>query len=339
MGIDEAMTGHLRRPPVIASAAILAAAALSQPALACSSCGCTLSSDWDTQGLSTNAGLRIDLRYDYIDQNQLRHDSGTASADAVAKAQAAGTLGETEQYTKNRYYTLGIDYSGGRTWGVNVQLPYVDRSHGTLAYDANAGVLDTDVSTSHTESLGDVRVIGRYQGLSPDGDVGLLFGLKLPTGRHDYTFSGGPLAGSPLDRSLQPGSGSTDLLLGAYTFGSLSRDWDWFALGLAQRPVRIVDEFRPGSALNLSLGVRYMGFESVMPQLQINARAVAHDEGMNADPENSGGSVAYLSPGLTVPVSRAVKLYGFIQLPLYQRVNGFQLAPRWNASVGVNFAF
>lgn len=331
-----------RRPLSLPALPILlvVAAVVAPPAFACSSCGCTLSSDWDTQGLSVGSGLRLDLRYDYINQNQLRHGRGTASAAAVANAQAEGSLGETEQYTKNHYYTVGIDYSANRSWGVNVQIPYVDRSHGTLGYDnVNPGALDTEATTSHTRSLGDVRVIGRYQGLSADGDTGLLFGLKLATGRHDYNFGGGPMAGSPLDRSLQPGTGSTDLILGAYRFGAFNKDWDWFVQGLAQKAMSTTDGFRPGSSVNLNFGVRYMDFESAVPQLQINARSVRHDEGINADSLNSGGSLVYLSPGVTVPVAKTAKVYGFVQLPLYQRVEGFQLAPKWNASVGVNFGF
>lgn len=44
---------------------------------ACSSCGCTLNSDWSSQGYSVSSGFRVDLREDYYDQAQLR--SGTNS--------------------------------------------------------------------------------------------------------------------------------------------------------------------------------------------------------------------------------------------------------------------
>jgi hypothetical protein len=60
--------------------ALLAGLAFATPtaALACSSCGCTLSSDWSSQGLAPSGeGFRLDLRYDYFDQNQLR--SGISS--------------------------------------------------------------------------------------------------------------------------------------------------------------------------------------------------------------------------------------------------------------------
>lgn len=46
---------------------------------ACGACGCTLNSDWASQGFSTRSGLHLDLRYDYFNQDQLR--SGIRSVD------------------------------------------------------------------------------------------------------------------------------------------------------------------------------------------------------------------------------------------------------------------
>ena len=305
--------------------------------LACSSCGCTLNSDWSSQGVSTSPGFRFDLRYDTINQHQMRHGGGKADSAELAAAQAAGTLGETETHTVNRYYTLGLDYSPNREWGINVQVPVIDRDHGTYAFDnLNPSALDTDVSSSRGRHLGDVKVQARYQGF---GDLGLMFGIKLPTGKHNQNFRDGPLGGSALDRSLQAGTGSTDVILGIFHIGTLNRSWEWFAQALYQHAVSTRDDFRPGDSLNANLGLRYMKFDQWVPQLQINAKTTPHDAGANADTFNSGGRVVYVSPGVTVALSKTTKIYGFVQLPLYQRVEGFQLAPKWNASVGINFGF
>ncbi len=40
---------------------------------------------------------------------------------------------KVEKYTRNQYWTLGFDYTFNSEWGVNLQLPYIDRSHSTLA--------------------------------------------------------------------------------------------------------------------------------------------------------------------------------------------------------------
>lgn len=310
---------------------ILSSLMLTTPAFACSSCGCTLSPVWENQGMTTQQGLRVDLRYDYINQDQLRHGSGVASSADVANALANGSVGETEQYTRNHYYTLGLDYLVNRDWGVNLQVPYIDRDHGTL------GAGDADVTTSHTQSLGDIKLIGRYQGLFPDAKTGLMLGIKFATGKQDYTFSSGPGAGGALDASLQPGSGSTDLIIGAYHFDTLTSTTDWFVQGLYQTAMSTRNDYRPGNAINLNLGMRYTGFGNIMPQLQINAQQRQSDSGLNGDALNTGGKLAYLSPGVTVKVSNQVKVYGFVQLPVYQYVEGLQLAPSWNASLGVNF--
>jgi len=310
-------------------AALLAALAFPTASFACSSCGCTLSSDWDTQGYSAKTGLHFDLRYDYVNQSQLRHGTDAVDRDAIEIPNER----EIELYTVNRYTTLGIDYSWNANWGVDVELPYVDREHATFPED------ETEISTSNSQSIGDVRVLGRYQGFTPEHNVGVQFGLKLPTGSHDVVFREGSEAGEPLDRGLQPGTGTTDLLLGAYKFGNLGQDWDAFGQAQVQVALDSSDEFRAGNSINLNVGVRYLGNETWVPQLQLNARVAAKDSGEQADADNSGGTLVDLSPGLSFNPSPKLHLFGFVQVPLYQRVNGLQLAPRITASIGARFAF
>ena len=65
----------LVRPIVFALAALSILGA--ERAFGCSACGCTLSSDWASQGLAATGGWRADFRFDYFNQDQLR--SGTDS--------------------------------------------------------------------------------------------------------------------------------------------------------------------------------------------------------------------------------------------------------------------
>ena len=315
-----------------ATAALVSAASLATPAtaLACSSCGCTLSSDWSSQGIAPSGeGIRVDFRFDYFDQDQLR--SGTKKVDR-------GSLEipneqEIQQTTINRNYALGFDYSPNEDWGVNLQLPYFDRYHTTIAEG------DTEISTSHTKSIGDVRLVGRYLGFTPDHGIGAQLGVKFATGSFDNNFISGPQAGEPLDRGLQPGTGTTDLLVGGFTFGALSRDWDYFLQGMLQQPLDSRDGFRPGTGFNLNTGVRYMAYEHFIPSLQINARIEGRESGENADVDNSGATLVYLSPGVNFQVAGALHGYAYVQLPIYQRVNGLQLEPRYTATVGVYYTF
>ncbi len=307
-----------------------AGALFSNTVLACSSCGCSISTDWASQGLSSGSGWRIDVRYDYVNQNQLRTGTGTVDRGGIVLPNPDQ---EVQLNTVTRATNLFVDYSPNANWGVNVQVPYFDRNHTTIAPG------DTDVSTSNTESIGDVRVVGRYLGFSEDKSWGLLAGFKFATGSYHNNFIDGPQAGNPLDRGLQPGTGTTDLLVGAFKFGSLSRNWDYFAQAMVQQAVNSVEDFRPGTALNVNLGLRYMAYEHVIPQIQLNTRMEKRESGANADVDNSGATLIYLSPGVTVHIAKSVQAFGFVQVPIYQNVNGWQIEPRYTVSAGVRVGF
>jgi hypothetical protein len=312
------------------AAALLAAGFILLPstALACSSCGCTLSSDWSSQGIAPSGeGFRVDFRFDYFNQDQLRSGTGTVDRASIEVPNDR----EIQQETINRNYALGFDYSPNADWGVNLQLPYFNRYHTTIAPG------DTEISTSHTESIGDVRLVGRYLGFADDHSVGVQFGLKLPTGSINNNFIAGPQTGEPLDRGLQPGTGTTDLLLGAFKFGALSRDWDYFAQGMLKQALNSRDEFKPGTSLNINAGFRYVGIERFTPSIQINAQFEGRESGVNADVENSGATIVYLSPGANWQISNQFHAYAYAQVPVYQRVNGWQIEPRYTVTVGIYY--
>lgn len=323
----------MERQPVAPSAAaalsLLLLAAVPRDASACSACGCTLSSDWASQGLAATGGWRADVRFDYFDQTQLRAGTHAVARDTFALPADE----EIQQYTANRNYTFDLDYSPSRNWGISVMLPWFDRAHATIA----AG--DAGVSTSHDRGVGDLRVIARYTGLDARRTTGIEFGLKLPTGEFESTFDAGPQRGAALDRGLQLGTGTTDLLLGVYHFDMLAPDWGYFAQALLSQPLASRDAFRPGTGVNLNAGLRYSGFAAVEPQLQVNARIERRESGANADVANSGATLVYLSPGVTWNVSRRFSAYAFVQAPLYQRVNGLQIETTRLVSLGLHYIF
>jgi hypothetical protein len=315
-------------------------------AMACASCGCTLSSDWANlqSPVSYSPGVKLDLRYDYLNQDQLRSGHGTISPTDASKITNNGDPQEVEKYTVNNYLTLGIDYSNSREWGVNVQVPWINRNHSTLgtASDGITPGAGGGQFNSHTSSVGDVKVIGRYQGFTQQCNFGILYGVKLPTGSFMETgVSTDPTAPGPvpIDRGLQPGTGTTDAILGAYYSNSINQDWDYFTQAIYQKALNSRNDYKPGAGLNLNVGLRYAGFSSFAPQIQLNFRDVQRDEGAQADTVSTGGKLLYISPGITAPVSQQLSVYGFVQLPVYQYVNGVQLAPRYTASAGVRYAF
>ena len=124
-------------------------------------------------GYSTMPGWRMSFEYDYIHQDQLR--SGTRALSRVPD----GT--ELERDTLNRYITAGLSYNPTSEWSLSLLVPYVVRTHATYGtFDSTQPL--PEVSTSRSSSLGDVRLIGSYQGLLPTHNLGLQLGVKLPTG-------------------------------------------------------------------------------------------------------------------------------------------------------------
>ncbi|MDB5977566.1 MAG: hypothetical protein JWR07_4326 [Nevskia sp.] len=312
---------------------LLAAAAVSAiplPTLACAACGCTVGTEWAGSGYSTGTGWRVDLRYDYVDQSQLRLGSNAVDKHSYVPDDPDQ---EIQQGTLTRFYTLSVDYSINRDWGVDVQVPYIDREHETIDTSGNP------LSTSHLYGIGDVRILGRYQGFFEDRTWGVQFGLKLPSGPTQGNFTAGPAAGEQVDRGLQPGSGTTDLLLGVYNFEPISRNWDRFEQLQFKQALNSDAGFRPATQLTGNIGVRYVANPAIVPQLQVNLRWEGHEIGENGDYANSGDRAVFISPGLTARVLQQVHAYGFVQLPVYQFYKGLELAPRYSVTAGLSYSF
>jgi len=63
------------------------------------------------------------------------------------------------------------------------------------------------------------------------------------------------------------------------------------------------------------------------------------DSGAQAEPEESGGRFVSISPGLSYAVSQTLQVYAFVQLPVYQYVNGVQLTASKAFVAGVSGRF
>jgi hypothetical protein len=346
--------------PGIAAVA-LSSLLIAPTAYACATCGCTLSTDAAT-GYSAQAGWRVNLEYAFLDQDELRHGGGSASPAQVVDAPSdpSADASEIEKDTLNRYINLGISYHPNADWGFSASLPYVRRGHTTYGEQSPpftpAEIAPDQLSSARVSGIGDLKLIASYQGILPTRNFGVLAGVKLPTGRYGgenedgvvvgnpVLFDSGPLRGEAVDASLQAGTGSTDALVGAYWYQPVSQDFDAFANGQFQAAVaHRMDtpgaDFRPGNQVSLNVGLRYEAHANWVPQLQLNLLHKSADQGALADRRNTAGTVAYLSPGISVSLRDNLQAYGFVQVPVYSRLDGYQLFPRWAATLGLSMAF
>lgn len=289
----------------------------------CGSAACAINTHWD-QGVPQQPGLALDLRYEYIDQDQLREGSKNTSNGA----------GEAlEKRTINRNLIGTLDYTFNENWGVALSAPFVSRDHTHILNDTQ------ETEAWNYSRLGDVRVIGRYQpSVAPlqSLDYGIKFGAKLPTGATDMANADSKKA----ERSLQPGTGSTDTLLGVYMHQALpGATGGWFMQAMWQHAVTTYDQFTPGDQIAVDLGLNYKLSDKWGALLQLNVLHKDRDTGANAEQDLSGGVYAFLSPGLSYAVGPHSQIYGFIQKPVYQYVNGVQLTADMTAVVGLRHRF
>lgn len=308
------------RPALLAAvASALAATVAPSAALACA-CGC---SAFDVGGIGNlpqedDHGGRVFTEWYHATQS--KNWVGTASASPDANS---------DKKISTNWVTAGIQYMFNREWGVMAKIPYADRAFTT---DTGAGV-----PTFHSSTWGDAEIMAMYTGFSPTMSTGITVGLKLPTGT--YTAAN-------FDRDTQIGSGSTDLLLGAFHRGMITGDnaWQYFGQVRWQIPIATkssLDQasgttvsYRPGAEIDGAIGIVYnngykvLGFDKAAPLLQIVGIHRERDSGTAADPANTGFDRLLLSPGVEFTMvldeanKRVLKVYGDVEIPIYTRTNG-----------------
>ena len=112
------------------------------------------------------------------------------TSDRSRSAISLPTDREIERYTYNHSLTVTLDHQFASDWGLDVQLPLVTRPHSTIRRGHRPSR-----AIPTRKGIGDLRVVGRWQGLSTPGNVtGIEAGLVLPTGEFHQTFQSGPRA-------------------------------------------------------------------------------------------------------------------------------------------------
>lgn len=270
-------------------------------------------------------GWSADLRVESLSQSRLR--SGTHAIDA---SQVTGEEA-IERHTKNLNMVTTLGYGFDSNWSVSVRIPVLRRDHLHDLVDDMTGLPSTSEQWRFTK-LGDVQVLARRQTSSNDftNSYAWFGGLKLPTGSTQVMNADGVRA----ERALQPGSGSIDVVVGAAGRHALGFTDALTGQASVSAALNKHEEFRPGERIEVSVGWSHALANHLGTVLQLNLQRRGHDRGAQAEPDNSGSTSISLSPGLTYGAGHGATLYGYVQLPLYQNVAGFQLVPRNSLAVG-----
>lgn len=232
---------------------------------------------------------------------------------------------------RHRNVTATVETSiGGVDWYLIV--PRIDRTVTTAAASGKA------------VGLGDVSLGARLK----VADHLVIAGVKLPTGADDLTLV------APR-RYLQPGTGSTDVLLGLrrdYAATAETPALFWQVLG--QAPVAYDDLFRPGSSFSGTLGVKYPLSDALALSVQgtlirqfRDRNGMASVDPAYAEDLESAVFSSHLAGGLTWKFSEAGSVYVYYSTSLNvvnkaYRNNGAVVNPVHSTdvlSVGFNYRF
>jgi hypothetical protein len=291
-------------------------------------CGCGVFDVATSSMLPNGPGGMAYLQYDFQDQD--RNWNGSSQAPSV---------NNPDKQIETDFVTAGLQYMFNSSWGLQLEVPFDYRTFKTVTANPNAPNPGVSTATVNWGALGDIRLEGIYTGFLPDQSVGVTFGLKVPTG--DWTYNN---AYGDVDRDSEIGTGSTDILLGGFYRGNITKDekWDWFAQGLLDVPVLIQAGYRPGVELDTAAGIDYKGFSlgrmRISPVAQVIFSERTSDGGSNANPDNSGYQRILLSPGIEFHI-HPVKIYADVELPVYQNFTGDQLAASVLYKVSASWMF
>lgn len=323
------MTSYLIR--AVALAALGAVGATSADA-SCGAASCNLLNDRFALGTWDHAGWSTDLRLESVVQDQLRQGTKNISPADLPEDEEA-----VERHTRNLNLVTTLDYAMSPQWSFALRLPLVHRDHAHDLIDEDTGELGPHERWRYSR-VGDVQALARWQApVDPKSDVAwaLTGGLKLPTGSRTVANGDGSVA----ERSLQPGTGTTDLIVGASMRMVLGLSDALNLQATATHALGERDGYKPGDRLDVSAGWAHAMSPAWSVLLQANWSQRGRDSGAEAEPELSGGRSLSLSPGVSIAAGHDDVVYALLQVPVYQQVNGIQLVPRHSLAFGWTHSF
>ena len=276
------------------------------------------------------------LSHEYINQDQIYVGYNKSFVGAIPEH-------HDEVSTLNQITSFALGYGITDFLSLDLVIPYIHREHSHIHNHQGEQILET----WNFNGIGDMVLtanISLFENIDAGSSLNIISGVKLPTGVSDAKNEEGELA----EVTIQPGSGSTDFIMGASYTHSLASLPTVSGSLYSALPVTFevsyklntkgTDDYKIGNVLLLHLSTAYRIIERASLLLQVNARFQDHaDVGETNEPEeNTGGKWIFVSPGLKFYLTEALSIYSYFQLPLYQNVNGIQQAAPYNLQVGIH---
>ncbi|MFZ2540470.1 MAG: hypothetical protein WAW75_01715 [Gallionella sp.] len=269
-------------------------------------------------GATSQDGVGINLSTRYSERSDLQ--SGTTKVG-----------NPNNEKTQSWQTTLLLDYRVTDSLTAILAVPYVNQ---TASY---TGAKQT------TQGLGDIAVYGKYSLYKTDAtsEVLALAGVELPTGSTKKGDSSGVF---PITQ--QPGSGSTDFIVGAAAVWGLPV---LTAYGDFSYKINGSESYKFGNFLALNAGANYVipSMEQFSLVGEVNAEIAARDKSDLSGPgvlpggevRDTGYKKIYFTPGIQWRPGKDWALNFNAQVPVYQNLNGTQLASGVNYNLGVSLRF
>ncbi len=284
---------------------------LSEPAFACSVCGCDPAAG--TLGLDRPSARSMRVA---VEDRYLLKESGQGQ--------------DAESERENRL-VLRTQLAPLERLVVQAEVPwYTFKRH----YDAT-GTQDDDAN-----GLGDVSFGARYEllrvGIEARHVLALIGQLKLPTGANDRH-----LPGAEPDEHIQLGTGTFDELVGvSYAYGL--RPWTLYANVTGRLNGTNSRGFHYGNALFGTVGARRAFGETgrLLLSAEAQLRSAGKDQFADGsyDPD-SGGKILYTSLSAAYSMTDNLLLRGVAQIPTVTSLNGVQSEhPVWYLALSYDFS-
>lgn len=190
--------------------------------------------------------------------------------------------------------------------------------------------------TTTSQGLGDTLVLGRYRFYDQnDHQLAAVFGAILPTGTTRRRTNNGDIIGT----HNQPGSGAITMQGGLAYTANLTSEVALDADIIARFPTLGAKQFRSGRSIQADAAISYNHDGFLVPVLEVNAISNESDIENDEVKKNSGGTVVYLSPGITMHLKDKGSVYASVMYPVYQKLGGISNDEKWRFSLGWGYSF